>query len=103
MSLVFTDLVFSSAAWLEYVAWQGQDKRTLKKINDLIKDIKRNGALHGTGKPEQLKYYEIPTFSRRIDEANRLVYRCDEENKKLKIFSCAGHYADVNVDAEPEY
>lgn len=97
MSLVFTDVVFSDDAWSEYVEWQTQDKRTIKKINDLIKDIKRNGALHGTGKPEQLKHYDIPTFSRRIDDANRLLYRCNEDEKKLKILSCSGHnYTDFN-------
>lgn len=98
MSLIFTDLAFSDDAWAEYLEWQTQNKRITKKINELIKDIKRNGALHGTGKPEQLKYYQIPTYSRRIDDANRLVYRCDEDSKKLKIYSCIGHYTDLNID-----
>ena len=68
-----------------------QDKKTLKRINALIKDIERNGALEGIGKPEPLKYR--PGYSRRIDQANRLVYDIDA-NDNLYIYSCKGHYED---------
>ena len=75
--------------WADYLYWQSQDKKTLKRINELIKDIERNGALNGIGKPEALKYRK--GFSRRIDETNRLVYVIDE-NGVLWIISCRGHY-----------
>ena len=64
-------------------------KKTLKRINELIKDIERNGVLNGIGKPEALKYRK--GFSRRIDETNKLVYAIDE-NGVLWIISCRGHY-----------
>ena len=57
--------------WTDYLYWQSQDKKTLKRINELIKDIERNGALNGIGEPEALKYRK--GFSRRIDETNRLI------------------------------
>ena len=75
--------------WADYLYWQSQDKKTLKRINELIKDIERNGALNGIGKPEVLKYRK--GFSRRIDETNRLIYAIDE-NGVLWIISCRGHY-----------
>ena len=71
--------------------WQQQDKKTLKRINALIKDIERNGALEGIGKPEPLKYR--PGYSRRIDQANRFVYDIDA-NDNLYIYSCKGHYEE---------
>ena len=76
--------------WPDYLYWQSQDKKTLKRINELIKDnIERNGALNGIGKSEALKYRK--GFSRRIDETNRLIYAIDE-NGVLWIISCRGHY-----------
>ena len=63
--------------WEEYVAFQSQDRKTLKRINALIKDIERNGASVGIGKPEKLRYRD--GWSRRIDEKNRLVYDIDEQ------------------------
>ena len=78
-------------AWTEYLYWQTQDKKTLRKINELIKDIERNGALNGIGKPEALKYRK--GYSRRIDETNRLVYTIDE-NGILYILSCKVHYKE---------
>ena len=75
--------------WADYLYWQSQDKKTLKRINELIKDIERNGALNGIGKSEALKYRK--GFSRRIDETNRLIYAIDE-NGVLWIISCRGHY-----------
>lgn len=81
--------VWSDDAWDDYLYWQTQDKKTLKKINSLIKDIERNG-IQGLGKAERLKYR--PGYSRRIDEANRLVF--DIKDGKLLIASCRGHYED---------
>ena len=69
-----------------------QDKRTLKRINELIKDIDRNGALAGIGKPEALKDNLQGLFSRRIDEVNRLVYRISEDGV-IEIVMCRGHYS----------
>ena len=76
-------------AWEDYVYWQTQDKKTLKRINELIKDIERNGVMNGIGKPERLKYGD--GYSRRIDDSNRLVYDIDE-NGLLYIKICKGHY-----------
>ena len=81
----------SDIAWDEYLQWQMLDKKTLKKINSLIKDIERNGASDGIGKPEPLKYRKA--WSRRIDHENRLVYNIDSNNNLL-IISCKGHYED---------
>lgn len=83
--------IWSDRAWDDYLYWQSQDKKTLKKINDLIKDISRNGAAEGIGKPEPLRYRK--GWSRRIDERNRLVYDFDE-NGDLLIAACRGHYED---------
>ena len=85
------EFTFSLSAWEDYCYWQTQDKKTLRKINELIKDIRRNGPLAGLGKPEQLRYRA--GYSRRIDDANRLVYDIDEL-KDIKILSCRGHYED---------
>ncbi len=83
------DFTFTKEAFSQYMYWQSQDRKTLKKINDLLEDIRRNGALQGIGKPESLKNH--PGYSRRIDKENRLVYVIDElEN--IKIISCKGHY-----------
>lgn len=67
-------LLWEDRAWDDYVYWQKQDKRTLKRINDLVKDIRRS-PFDGIGKPEPLKGYLSGYWSRRIDDANRLVYR----------------------------
>ena len=83
------DLTFYGDSWEHYIYWQAQDKKTLRKINSLLADIKRNGAMKGIGKPEPLKYR--PGYSRRIDEANRLVYDIDEM-QNIRIISCKGHY-----------
>ena len=78
-------------AWNDYIYWQTQDKKTLKRINQLIKDISRN-PLEGIGKPEPLKGSLTGFWSRRIDKEHRLVYAI-EENSVLLI-SCRGHYDD---------
>lgn len=80
---------WSDDAWEDYLYWQKQDKKTLRRINDLIKDIDRNG-LHGIGKSEPLKHRS--GWSRRIDQTNRLVF--DIRDGKLLIASCRGHYED---------
>ena len=81
--------IFSEKSWQEYTEWQNQDKKTLKRINELIKDIQRNGFSEGIGKPEPLKHKG--SWSRRIDDCNRFVYNVNE-NKDLEIISCKGHY-----------
>ena len=76
-------------AWSDYVYWQGQDKKTLKRINKLIVESQRT-PFSGIGKPEPLKETLSGFWSRRIDETNRLVYIVD--NKQLTIISCRYHY-----------
>jgi toxin YoeB len=81
--------VWSDEAWEDYLYWQTQDKKTLKKINKLIKDIERT-PFDGIGKPEPLKYHYQGCWSRRIDEYNRLVYLV--ENDTIEILICRSHY-----------
>ena len=83
------EFTFTKDAFAQYIYWQTQDKKTLKKINDLLEDIRRNGALNGIGKPEALKNRD--GYSRRIDKENRLVYVIDEL-QNIKIIACKGHY-----------
>ncbi|MFV1874035.1 MAG: Txe/YoeB family addiction module toxin [Oleiphilus sp.] len=82
-------LVWTDEAWNDYLYWQGQDKKTLKRINKLISDSKRT-PFEGIGKPEPLKENLSGFWSRRIDDTNRLVYAVD--NKSLTIISCRYHY-----------
>ncbi len=79
-------------AWEDYLYWQQQDKKTLKRINLLIQDISRN-PFEGMGKPEPLKGSLSGFWSRRINEADRIVYAVDDTN--IFIFSCRGHYEAV--------
>ena len=81
--------LWTDDAWEDYLYWASQDKKTLRKINQLLKDIDRNGYT-GTGKPEALKYDYQGFWSRRIDEVNRLVYKI--ENGNIIIIHCRGHY-----------
>jgi toxin YoeB len=83
------DVSFTHTALKDYIKWQTEDRKTLKKINDLIEDILRNGPMEGIGKPEPLKH--MKAYSRHIDGANRLVYTTDA-NQNLRIISCKGHY-----------
>ena len=76
-------------AWNDYIYWQTQDKKILKRINQLIKDIGRN-PFEGIGNPEPLKGNLTGFWSRRIDEENRLVYVVEE--KVIILISCRGHY-----------
>ena len=85
------DFTFTEQGFSDYLYWKMQDKKTLKKINALLTDIQRNGAMQGTGKPESLKHR--PGYSRRIDDKNRLVYDIDEL-QNIVILSCRGHYED---------
>jgi toxin YoeB len=85
------NIEFSEKGWEEYIQWQSEDKRTLRKINDLIRDIRREGLLEGIGRPEQLK--GIGAYSRHIDKKNRLVYKSGQEQSVI-ILSCKGHYED---------
>lgn len=82
-------ITFSLNAWEEYLSWQQQDKKILKKINQLIKDIQRT-AFEGIGKPEPLKYDLAGFWSRRIDREHRLVYQVKEN--EILIYSCRFHY-----------
>ncbi len=82
-------LVWTIEAWTDYVYWQGQDRKTLKRINKLIKNTQRT-PFEGIGKPEALKENLSGFWSRRIDETNRLVYVVDD--KYLTIISCRYHY-----------
>ena len=85
-------ILWTEEAWRDYLYWQGQDRKVLKRINELIKDIERNGNTDGIGKPEPLQYEYSGFYSRRIDSANRLVYVVDEHG--LNIISCRYHYGN---------
>ena len=83
-------LVFAERAWEEYLYWQENDKKTLKRLNLLLKDIVRNGN-DGIGKPELLRHRE--GWSRRVDDVNRLVYQFKDDGS-VEILQCKGHYDD---------
>jgi len=82
-------IIFSEIAWEDYTSWQIEDKKMLKKINELIKDIKRTTYV-GIGKPEPLNFDLSGFWSRRIDLEHRLVYQIAEQ--ELLIYSCRYHY-----------
>lgn len=82
-------ITFSKNAWEDYLSWQKDDKKMLRKINDLIKDIQRTPD-DGLGKPEPLKFDLTGYWSRRIDQEHRLVYQF--QNGELLIYSCRYHY-----------
>lgn len=82
---------WTSLAWEEYVYWQGNDKKILKRINQLIKDIQRT-PLAGIGKPEPLRFGLREKWSRRIDTQHRLVYQHNTSNNEIIIFQCRYHY-----------
>ena len=81
------NLTFSPDAWADYLYWQSEDKKTVKRINKLLQ---RDGAVQGIGKAELLR--KIKGMSKRIDETNRLVYTV--ENDSIIVLSCRGHYED---------
>ena len=82
-------LSWTDEAWNSYVFWQTQDKKTLKRINKLISDVKRS-LFDGIGKPEPLKENLSGFWSRRIDDTNRLVYTVDDT--AITVISCRYHY-----------
>ncbi len=83
-------LAWTIAAWSDYLFWQAQDKKTLKRINRLIAEVHRS-PFEGIGKPEALKENLAGFWSRRIDETNRLVYAVDDSH--ITIISCRYHYS----------
>lgn len=84
------DITFTEKAFAEYMAWQ-QDKATMKRINLLLRDILRT-PYEGLGKPELLRYGEAGNWSRRINDADRLVYRVTEN--AVIVLQCKGRYED---------
>ena len=84
-------LLWQDDAWQEYLDWQKQDKRTIKKINKLLQDIQRN-PFEGIGHPEPLSGNLSGWWSRHIDEKNRIVYKSDKVN--VTVLACKGHYPD---------
>ena len=86
-----SEKVWSEEAWNDYLFWQTQDRKTLKRINLLIKDIERNGPATGIGHPEPLKDNLHGYFSRRINSKDRLVYKVNNDGQLL-ISQCRSHY-----------
>lgn len=84
-------IVFSKNAWEDYQYWQLQDKKVLKKINELIKEIQRS-PFSGIGKPEPLKHELSGYWSRRIDHEHRIVYKIKPD--ELNILSYRFHFDD---------
>ena len=82
-------LSFTSLGWQDYLYWQKQDRKTLKRVNNLIRDILRE-PFDGIGKPEPLRDNLSGFWSRRIDDANRVVYAVDKI--EVTIISCRLHY-----------
>ena len=84
-------ITFTKIAWEDYLSWQSEDKKVLKKINALIEEITRT-PFEGRGKPEPLKYDLTGYWSRRIDQEHRLVYQFRQG--EVLIYSCRFHYDD---------
>ncbi|MCL1788900.1 MAG: Txe/YoeB family addiction module toxin [Oscillospiraceae bacterium] len=87
--------IWFDEAWEDYVYWQAEDRKTLKKINKLLISIERNGY-ECIGKPEPLKHNHSGCWSVEIDNKNRIVFRIKETNeeKHLEIIQCGSHYRD---------
>lgn len=85
------DKRWTDSAWEDFEYWSGEDRKTFKRILQLLKDIDRNGY-KGIGKPEPLRGDLSGYWSRRIDDYNRLVYRIDGDT--VKIVQCGSHYRD---------
>jgi toxin YoeB len=81
---------WSDEAWEDYEYWQNENRKTVSKINKLLKSVERDGVSNGEGKPEFLKYLKL--WSRRITDEHRLVY--DVVDDILYIYACKGHYED---------
>lgn len=88
MKIIFSD---DNDAFEDFTNWASEDKKTFKKINALIKDIKRNPK-DGLGKPEPLKYELSGYWARRIDDEHRLIYQIAEDSEEIIIISCKTHY-----------
>ncbi len=84
------NLAWTHEAWSDYLYWQGQDKKTLRRINKLIEEVLRN-PFEGIGKPEALKENLAGFWSRRIDDTHRLVYAIDDTH--ITVIACRYHYA----------
>ncbi len=82
-------ITFTKNAWEDYLSWQKEDKKILRKINDLIKEIQRT-PFEGMGKPEPLKFDLTGYWSRRITREHRLVYKF--QDNEIQIFACRFHY-----------
>jgi toxin YoeB len=83
------NILFTDDAWEDYLYWQQTDKQTLRKINQLLKEIQRT-PFKGIGKPEPLKHQLLGCWSRRIDSEHRLVYEIADN--MLKVIGCRFHY-----------
>lgn len=83
--------ILADTGWEDYLYWQTEDRKTLKKINQLINDVARNGN-EGIGKPEPLSGDLSGYWSRRINDKDHLIYRIDENN--IYILACRYHYRD---------
>lgn len=88
--MTFRVLTWTNEAWEDYLYWQTQDRRTLRRINTLIADVLRDDPFDGIGKPEPLKHALAGAWSRRIDESNRLVYIADD--RSATILQARYHY-----------
>lgn len=86
---------WSDEAWEDYLYWQTQDKKTLRKIHKLLVSIERDGELMGEGHPEKLKGNFVGYCSRNIDDKNRLVYRVDVDNDSIDILECEDHSTTI--------
>ena len=84
-------ICFAEDGWQEYIDWQNTDKKIVRKINNLLRSIERDGAMIGEGKPEKLKH-RIGIFSRRIDDSNRLEYQVEDDT--ITVLKCRSHYGD---------
>ena len=87
-----SEKIWSDQAWEDYLYWQTQDRKIIRRINQLIKDIERNGCTEGIGKPEALSGNLSGSYSRRINDKDRLVYHM--EDGRIYIASCRNHYSD---------
>ena len=84
--------IFTKNGWIDYLYWENEDRKTLKKINAFIKDIERNGN-EGLGKPEPLIGDFAGYWSRRINDKDRLIYKIDSDN--IYVIACRYHYKDT--------
>lgn len=83
-------LAWTAEGWEDYLYWQTQDRKTLRRINQLIADILRDDPFEGIGKPERLRHALAGAWSRRIDEANRIVYITDDTH--VTVLQARYHY-----------